>query len=97
MSQVTVLHVSSTNKTDHLDIAEILLNVACVLHGFCRITSRKLFIKSFLGHSHMGTLGAKTSQCAPFKWCPTCHTLDTPLNSPCFKTFVNSRSYLTNT
>ena len=25
MSQVTVLHVSSTNKTDHLDIAEILL------------------------------------------------------------------------
>jgi hypothetical protein len=28
MSQVTVLHVSSTNKTDHLDIAEILLNVA---------------------------------------------------------------------
>ena len=42
----------------------------CVLHGFCRITSRKLFKKSFLGHSHMGTLGAKTSQCAPFKWHP---------------------------
>ena len=34
----------------------------CVLHGFCKITLRKLFKKSFLGHSHMGTLGTKTSQ-----------------------------------
>ena len=36
----------------------------CVLHGFCKITSRKLFKKYFLGRFHMGTLGAKTSQ-----WC----------------------------
>jgi hypothetical protein len=34
----------------------------CVLHGFCKITLRKLFKKSFLGRSHMGTLGTKTSQ-----------------------------------
>jgi hypothetical protein len=34
----------------------------CVLHGFCKITSRKLFKKYFLGRSHMGTLGTKTSQ-----------------------------------
>ena len=35
-----------------------------VLHGFCKITL-KLFKKSFLGRSHMGTLGAKTSQWRP--------------------------------
>ena len=29
---------------------------------FFQITSRKLFTKSFLGRSHMGTLGAKISQ-----------------------------------
>jgi hypothetical protein len=38
----------------------------CVLHGFCKITLRKLFKKSFLGHSHMGTLGTKTSQHADY-------------------------------
>ena len=57
----------------------------CVLHGFCKITSRKLFKKSFLRRSHMGTLGAKTSQGRPLQsgvqgTCPTYHTLDTPLN-----------------
>ena len=35
------------------------------LHGFCKITSRELFKKSFLGRSHMGTLGANTSQWRP--------------------------------
>ena len=37
---------------------------------FCKITSRKLSKKYFLGRSHMGTLGAKTSQWHSFKWCP---------------------------
>jgi hypothetical protein len=37
----------------------------CVLHGFCKITARKLFKKYFLGRSHMWTLGAKTSQWHP--------------------------------
>jgi hypothetical protein len=37
----------------------------CVLHDFGKITSRKLFKKSFLGRSHMGTLGAKTSRWRP--------------------------------
>jgi hypothetical protein len=37
----------------------------CVLHGFCKITSSKLFKQSFLGRSHMGKLGAKTSQWRP--------------------------------
>jgi hypothetical protein len=61
------------------------------LHGFCKITSRKLFNKSFLGRSHMGTLGAKTSlwRVPPLSGtqdtCPTCHTLDTPL-TPMSKT-----------
>ena len=35
------------------------------IHGFCKITSRKLFKKSFLGRSYLGTLGAKTSQWRP--------------------------------
>ena len=35
----------------------------CVLHGFCKITLRKLFKNYFfLGRSHMGILGTKTSQ-----------------------------------
>jgi hypothetical protein len=38
-----------------------------VLHGFCKITSRKLFKKSFLECSHMETLGAKTSQWRPLQ------------------------------
>ena len=37
---------------------------------FCEITSRKLFKQYFLGRSHMGTLGTKTSQWHPFKWRP---------------------------
>jgi hypothetical protein len=37
------------------------------LHGFCKITARKLFKKSVLGRSHMGTLGAKTSQWRPLQ------------------------------
>ena len=32
---------------------------------FLQITSRKLFKKSFLGRSHLGTLGAKTCQWRP--------------------------------
>ena len=39
----------------------------CVLHGFCKITSRKLSKKSCLGRFHMGILGTKTSQWRPLQ------------------------------
>jgi hypothetical protein len=47
----------------------------CVLHGFCKITSRKWFNKSFLGRSHMVTLGAKTSQWRPLQVAPMARAL----------------------
>ena len=37
--------------------------------------SRKLFKKSFLGRSHMGALGAKTSQWRPFQVAPRARAL----------------------
>jgi hypothetical protein len=40
-----------------------------------QITSRKLFNKSFLERSHMGTLGAKTSQWRPLQVAPRAHAL----------------------
>ena len=42
---------------------------------FCKITSRKLFKKIFLGRSHMGTLGAKTSQWHPLQVAPRARVL----------------------
>ena len=42
---------------------------------FLQITSRKLFKKSFLGRSHMGTLGAKTSQWHPLQVAPSARAL----------------------
>jgi hypothetical protein len=46
------------------------IHVYCVLHSFCKITSRKLYKTSFLGRSHMGTLGTKTSQWHPLQVAP---------------------------
>jgi len=42
---------------------------------FLQITSRKLFKKSFLGRSHMGTLGTKTSQWRPLQVAPRARAL----------------------
>jgi len=42
---------------------------------FFNITSRKLFKKSFLGRSHMGTVGAKTSQWRPLHVAPRARAL----------------------
>ena len=60
----------------------------CVLHGFCKITSRKLFKKSF-EDVPKGTLGAKTSQ-----WCPG-HVpyLPYPRYATAYMVAVNIRLY----
>ena len=41
----------------------------CVLHGFYKIFQEH-YLKHLLGRSHMGTLGAKTSQWRPLQVAP---------------------------
>ena len=42
---------------------------------FLQIISRKLLKKIFLGGSHMGTLGDKTSQWRPLQMAPRTHAI----------------------
>ena len=95
-----IAHMASTKIAFYIYYL-LIISPGIHVYVYYMVFAKLLKEQSFLGRSHMGTLGAKTSQWRPLQVAPkgtfpTCHTLDTRLSIPDEGYYYRNTHYVLN-